>query len=163
MATKITLEDWKTVRIGTGLETADDFRRALKRGGYRFSEWASGILDKSAFTLPAEETKVDLVVVSVAELGFRGRATRADIYKRALEVGLELCPAEVGPQLRLQYKDQPRYEWLRIGMEPINDSGGSLSVFCVGRGGDVLWLDGDDGSPDSPWLCGHRWVFVRRK
>ena len=46
-----------------------------------------------------------------------------DILKKGQEMGLQLCPAEVGPQLRLQYDDQPRDESLFIAMKPINLNG----------------------------------------
>jgi len=88
---------WKTIKLGTGLKTADDFREALKDGGFRIGDWANDILGKPAFKAAVEETEIDLVVVSVAELGFKKGATREDIYKRAQELGLEVCPSEVGP------------------------------------------------------------------
>lgn len=152
---------WKTIKLGTGLVTADDFRRALKAGNFRIGDWGNDILGRRGFTAADEETEMDLVVLSVAELGFKDGAYRKDIYKRALKLGLELCPAEVGPQLRLQYKDQPMDEWLRIAMEPITDSVGHLSVFCVGRDDGGLWLLGGDGSHGDFWDGIYRWVFVR--
>lgn len=154
---------WEAVNLGTGPRTVDDFRKALKDGGFRISDWASDILGKPAFTVAAEKTEVDLVRVTVAELGFKNGAKRSDIYERAKDFGLELCPAEVGPQLRLQYKDQPVGEWLFIGMEPITGSGGDLGVFLVGHGGDGLWLRSRDGHPDSFWDGHYRSVFARRK
>src|SRR5581483_3717379 len=85
---------WRTIQIGTGLKTANDFRRALTSAGYRIGTWANDILGR--FTPATEEKKLDLVAVSVAELGFANGATLRDIYARAKELGLELCPAEVG-------------------------------------------------------------------
>jgi len=154
---------WKTITLGTSLRTADEFRGALKSNGFHIGDWGNDILDKPAFTTAPKETEVDLVVVSVAELGFKNGATRLEIYERSQELGLELCPAEVGPQLRLQYKDQPRGEWLLIGMEPITDSDGHPSVFSVECGDDGLWLGGNHGHPGSFWPCPNRWVFLRRK
>ncbi len=154
---------WKTIRLGTGLKTADDFRHALKRAGNRIGDWANDILGKRAFTVATKETEVDLVKVTVAELGFKDGATYRDICQRAKELGLDLCPAEVGPQLRLQYQDQPLSEWLIIAMESISDSHGGLGVFHVGRYGDGLWLDSNDGHPDYFWNGGAQFVFLRRK
>lgn len=154
-----------TIKLGTGLKTADDFRKALVAGGYLISDWANDVIGigKPAFTAATEETEVELVVVSVTELGFKDGVKRADIYKRAQELGLDLCPAEVGVQLRLQYKDQPKDKWLHIAMEPIPDSGGRLTVFDVGHSGIGLWLHCSYGRPGSFWNGLDRWVFVRHK
>lgn len=152
---------WKTIKLGTGLKVAEDFRHALSDGGFRLSGWASGILGKPAFTAAGEETEVDLVRVAVGELGFRKGARRDQIYERAKELGLEVCPPEVGPQLRLQYQDQPNGEWILIAMEPIIDSDGCPLVFSVGRRGSELWLSSYWGNPGHFWGAGHQWVFCR--
>ena len=152
---------WKTITLGTGLKTADEFRKALENNGFRISNWGNDILGKPAFKAATEKTEVDLVNISVAELGFKDGATRKDIYERAISLGLELCPNEVGPQLRLQYKDQPNGEWLRIAMEPITDSDGYLRVFLVVHDDDGLWLDGYYGRPDNFWDGHYHFVFVR--
>lgn len=151
---------WKTIKLGTGLRTANDFRKALKKANCKISERANEILGKSAFTAATEETEVDLVAVSVAELSFPGGATREKIYRRAQELGLGLCPAEVGPQLRLQYNDQPSFEWLFIGMDPVTDSNRNLRMFFVERDGFTLWLSANSGDADRFWNGGFRWVFV---
>lgn len=98
------LNIWKTIKLGTGPKTADEFRRLLGEGGFRLSNRASDILGKPAFKVADEETEIDLVKVTAAELGFKKGARRDQIYERAQKLGLELCPAEVGPQLRLQYQ-----------------------------------------------------------
>ena len=155
---------WKTIRLGTnGLKTADDFRKFLKDNGFSIGDYANDILGKPTFTAAAEEIELDLVVASVAELGFKNGATREQIYARAKELGLDLCPAEVGPQLRLQYKDQPNGEWLIVAMEPIADSVGGLKLFCVARSDSGLWLFSYCGEPGLVWYSVPRFVFSRRK
>jgi len=151
---------WKTIQIGTGLKTADHFRRALTSAGYRIGTWANDILGR--FTPAVEAATLDLVLVSVAGLGFSNGARLADIYARAKELGLELCPAEIGPQLRLQYADQPWGEWLFIAMEPITGSGGDPNFFDVGHCDDGRWLSGFYCSPGHFWSGSDRFVFVRR-
>jgi hypothetical protein len=155
---------WRTLKLGTGIKTAADFRKALKTADCNIGDWGNNILGQPAFTVADKEIEVELVIASGADLGFKGSATRADIYKRAQELGLDRCPAEVGPQLRLQYTDQPNGEWLLIAMEPIAGSDGDLVVFRVGRrGGGTRWLNGDYGGPVSVCRADDRWVFLRRK
>ncbi len=155
------LDVFKTIKLGTGIKDADGFRKAIVQAHMRIGGWGDDILGKPQLTVSRVEHDLDLVVVSVADLGFRKATRRDKIYERALELGLQLCPAEVGPQLRLQYADQPMDEWLLIGMEPIRDSDSGLGVFRVGRYSDGLWLNSDYGRPDCMWGPDSRWVFVR--
>jgi len=154
---------WKTIKLGTGLKTAEDFRHALRYYGFNLSGWASDILRNPAFTVAPEETEVDLVKVTVGELGFKKGALRNQIYERAKDLGLELCPPEVGPRLRLQYKDQLNDEWILVTMEPILGSNGGPNVFSVGRDGSKLWLHGGWSNPDDFWGADDQWVFCRSR
>jgi hypothetical protein len=153
---------WKTIKLGIH-KSADEYRKALKANGFKVSDWANDLLAKSAFSASSEEIEVELVKVSVAELGFKNGANRKDIYNRALELGLKLCPNEVGPALRLQYTDQPMEEWLLVAMKPITDSDGCLGVFETVRNSDGLWFRGDGGDPFDFWGGDVRWVFLRGK
>jgi hypothetical protein len=156
------LKVWKTIKLGIG-KTADDFRKALKGNGFNIGDWANDILGKPAFMVATEETEVGLVKIAVAELGFKKGARRDQIYERAKELGLELCSPEAGPQLRLQYRDQPNGEWVLIGMEPIADSVGCLRVFLVERDGSELWLGGSWSDPGHVWSPDDQWVFCLPK
>lgn len=154
---------WKTIKIGTGIKNGKGFCSELEKKDFRIGDWARDMLGQKAFTVATAEEDVDLVRLSVADLGFKEGARYDAICARAIEMGLELCPAEVGPQLRLQYPDQPRDEWFLIAMEAIRGSGGSLSVFLVGHGGGGRWLDSYYGGPDSFWCAGSQFVFRARK
>lgn len=125
---------WKTLMLGVIAKDAEGFRKAIKDRGMCLGDYANDILGKPAFSVAPEPTEVDVVRVSVEELGFEGETTWDAIYKKAKELGLGLCPYEIGLQLRLQYTDQPKSEWLFIGMEAIPDSEGDLVIFRVGHG-----------------------------
>jgi len=153
---------FRTIKLGT-LEDIKAIHKAITNAGGRISDWANDIMGKKEFVVAKKEIEVELVVASVAELGFKDGAKYSAICERAKNLGLDLCPAEVGPQLRLQYTDQPKGEWLRIAMESIADSDGRLRVFDVARGGDELWLYGDLGHPGNFWYAIDLFVFVRRK
>lgn len=100
--------------------------------------------------------------MSAAELGFKtDTASLADIFARAKQLGFGLAAAEVGPQLRLQYFDQPIGEFLIIGMEPIRTWTGTPVILNVANGGAGLILIGQDGSADAQISVASRFVFVR--
>ncbi|HVM58992.1 MAG TPA: hypothetical protein VMT80_01545 [Candidatus Paceibacterota bacterium] len=151
---------WKTVQLGT-CKTPDEYRKALSSAGMRIGDWVDDILGKISCSKKAVD--LDLVVLSVADLGFKDGAKYSDICAKAIELGLELCPAEVGPALRLQYGDQPKREWLRIAMEAITDRGDYLDIFYVDHDDVDLWLYGSSGHPDLFWYADSRFVFARAK
>jgi hypothetical protein len=151
------------LKLGMGMKDADGYRAALKQAKCGISDWANNIFGKPGFTVSREAREVELVVAPVAELGWKDGATWKDIYQRAEELGLALCPAEAGPQLRLQYQKQPKNEWLVIAMKPIADSDNTLSVFSVRHDERRLWLSANHGYPGYLWSGSCRLVFLRRK
>ena len=99
--------------------------------------------------------------MSAAELGFQtDTAPLADIYARAQQLGFGLAAAEVAPQLRLQYFDQPMGEFLIIGMEPIKTWKGEPVILTVANGGAGLVLIGRDGSADAEIPVASRFLFA---
>ncbi|MBU1033012.1 MAG: hypothetical protein ABII13_00355 [Patescibacteria group bacterium] len=151
------------VDIGMWAHSKAGLIRALKESDFRVSDWAKDMLGHDAFTVALEEYELELVLTTVADLGFKEGATFRKICDRAKARGLELCPAEVGAQLRRQYQDQPQGEGLLIAMERITDSDGCPDVFIVEHDGDGLWLRSIDGDPGDHWNPDDRWVFVRGK
>lgn len=152
---------WKTITIGT---FADSFalRNALDAAGCSVGDSAAEILARPAFTLSATTTNVKLFAVSAAELGFQtDTASLADIYARAQQLGFGLAAAEVAPQLRLQYFDQPIGEFLIIGMEPIKTWKGEPVILTIANGGAGLVLIGQNGSFDAEISVASHFLFVR--
>ena len=99
-----------TITLGTHTSGAD-LLDALLESKCGVSLWSRQALGNPDFPVAAEEITVDIVVVSMLEMGFaEGElATLDTIYNRAKQMGLETCPVETAPQLRLQILDQPDY------------------------------------------------------
>jgi hypothetical protein len=105
---------------------------------------------------------VDLSVMTAGALVHRSDgATFAEIHAHAIELGLELCAPEVGPQLRLQYPDQRLGEYLLIGMAPLPTADGSAACFVVGNGGAGLIIIGRSAEADITVSSRARFVFAR--
>jgi len=156
-------ETWKTLKCDTSLKSADDFRKEVVKVRMKIDDRANDILGKPAFTTTTSETEVELVIASVAELGFKDGTALKNIYVRSQELGLDLCPPKDGPQLRVLYTDQPKDEWLVIAMEPIADSNDHLSLFFVVHDNNELWLYACHGHPGLFYDEFYHFVFRRRK
>lgn len=153
---------WKTIKLGIGPKTDDDFEEAIKRVA-NLDDDARHMLRKPDFVVDTLEKDLELIKVSAADLGFRYEVTRHDLYPRAIALGLELCPPDVGPQLRLQYPEQPWNEGLYIAMNTIKDSIGFPCVFYLSHNDRGLWLGGIIDNPGEYQRIYRRWVFARRK
>ncbi len=152
-----------TICIGQ-YSSIGSLRREIESSGCSIIGRGNGNLDKIILT--STYNVLRLVKPSVGDLGFINGATTKEICVRAKKLGLDRCPAETGPQLRHQYKDQPRGECLFVATDvhkPI-DSDDSFLVFGVERHiGGELWLGGYCGDPSIFWDAGNRFVFVSRQ
>ena len=99
-----------TITLGTH-KSGVSLLVALLEGKCDVSPWSRQALENPSFPVVAAETTVDIVVVSMLELGFAADefATIDAIYARAKQMGFEACPVETTPQLRLQFLDQPNW------------------------------------------------------
>ncbi len=123
---------------------------------------AEKMLRSKDFVAQKTKEKINLVRLSVADLGFPSGASTEQIYQAAEKLSLELCPPEVGPHLRLQYEDQPKGEYIAIAMKPIMTDG-SLCVFAVRRHDGGLWLHSNGAGPADQWDGSSQFVFRARK
>ena len=105
-----------------------------------------------------DQKQYDLVKFTVTQLGLPSGTTTSEIYARAEELGLKLCPPEIGPQLRLVY---PRNEWLIIAMKQITDRRGRPRVFYLIS--DELYLSARGAESSDEWDAGSGFVFRLRK
>lgn len=156
---------WKTwckVKLGTGLMTTDDFRKALRRARVKISDRGNEVLNSSNFVVSDKEVEIELIEVTPAELGFRFGAKYEEICFRAEKLGLELCPNEVGPQLHLQHIDLLKHNDFVVAMEAVPVSKGNVAVFFLVHDNCVRCLDGIGGHSCLFWNGTSRFLFIRR-
>ena len=136
-----------TITLGTHTSGADLLKTLIEKK-CMISLWSIQALGNPDFPVAAEEITVDIVVVSMLEMGFAAGelATLDTIYERAKQMGLKICPVETAPQLRLQFLDQPDYTTQErlgeffVASEPFFlRSDDFPKIFSVGR---------DDNFPD---------------
>jgi hypothetical protein len=154
------IEAWKTITVGS-YRSPIALHDALVERGIHVGDLAGQMLRLPAFRLTAEPAHIELSLIAVRQLvPGSDRASFAAVHAQAIEAGLDLCPAEAGPQLRLQYPEQRLGEYLVIGMAPLPTADGSDACFVVGNGGAGLIIVGRSGGPDAMVTSRSRFVFA---
>lgn len=159
ISTQTRFQIWRTTTLGS-YKGVDSYRDALDAAKIKIGNAADEILGRPAFPYVRGKTHVELTVVSAAELGVESESALAEVYNRASQLGLVLCPAEVGPQLRLDYRDQPLGESILIAMEPVSTYSGEPTILSLVNFGSGLALLASDGRSEfmvSPYV---RFVFA---
>ncbi|MDB5264830.1 MAG: hypothetical protein JWN64_401 [Parcubacteria group bacterium] len=165
---------WRTFLIGG---VAKEVLLKRVEAGFVVSDYAKSLVNNPALTTLDKEEAIDTIILTPADFGYERMPTTTELLNptRLAEWSaqnaerldghvVELLPAEAGPHIRDQYKDQPSDEVLWIAMERITDSDGDPGVFYVGRDSDgEQWLDADWTDPDDQWGLGRRLVFRLRK
>jgi len=169
-------------RLRAGGKTAEQYIAELQRTTdsagriMQSTPWAQDMLQNKEEFRPSETVQyIDLFYLSVGDLMTpeevkqRRHLTTQELFynpgqmTRIEEYGLELAPAETGPELRRKLKDQPVGDVFWVGMQPITDRGGDPGVFKLGRDSDGSWLNGSSAHPDDRWYPGNRFAFRVRK
>ena len=151
-----------TIEIGG--KNTKELEEELARQNIQIKDWTKQIIKSNDFTTAKNPESVDLIRLKVRDLGITKVFTTIDqIYAKAKELGLELCPPEVGPQYRLQYMDQPEGENLCIGMNQIAGSDRLPYIFQLRRVGEGLLLESNWAGSTNVWGSDHEFVFLLRK
>lgn len=149
--------------VEIGGKSAEQLISEMQAAGINISDYAKSMLKNREFVPGKNPEEATLIRLTVADLGFKSSATTDQIYERAQILGLELCPADTGPNYRLRYRNQPLNEWIYMSMKQIAGSDGGPSVFELVRNDGGLWLDGHWAGPDGEWGPGREFVFRLRK
>ncbi len=157
------LRIWRTIKLGE-YQDVNSLRAAFDDSHcpLAMSNSVDEAIGRPTFRFTKTNTELDLVVLSVADLGFPQDGASLDaIYARARALRLELCPPDLGLALRRSYLNQPRGEFLHIAMRPVALYNRERVDFTVGNDGVSLLLLAGEARPDLILAGTVRFVFVR--
>ena len=161
----------RTIWIG-GLTRAQLCEELAKRA-IELNEYARQLLDSGVLATSQARRQVEVAIVAVGDLGLDDGGTIVDVAERAADVGLTLCPLELGPHFRLQFLDQPEADLsggerphraptgsITIASEPLIDEDGDCRGFYLRRVAGMLWLRGYVSGPEHLWQPDDRFAFL---
>ncbi|MEM7129765.1 MAG: helicase [Chloroflexota bacterium] len=162
----------RTVHVGG--RTKSELMQALQRNSIMLNASAERLFSCEQFTTSETRYPLTTVELTVCDLGFPEGATIAEIYGRVSELGLALCPLELGPHLRLQYLDQPEgqrgspvrrhqapYGSITIASEKLTEDDDFPKGFYLRRIEGVLWLRGYRSGPEHVWMPDDHFIITR--
>lgn len=135
------------------------------------NELGEQLFAAESFSTSAEYLSLETVELTVHDLGLPEGATLSGIFKRANELGLKLCPVELGPCLRLQYLDQPggrpsqQYQApkgsITVASEILNSDENFPKGFYLRNIEGELWLRGYTADEGHVWAPENHFVFMK--
>ncbi len=164
----------RIVQIG-GL-TKSELLEKLQADSISLNRYADLLFADDRFTTCETAGSLTTVELSTADLGFPDGATMPQIRSAAFELGLRLCPLELGPHLRLQMQDQPEGKGLlgsaakthqapdgsiTIASAPLTEDHEVPKGFYLRNIDGVLWLRGYVADDTHVWNGHDRFVFCR--
>jgi hypothetical protein len=162
----------RIVEVG-GL-TKSQLIQKLQQNSIMMNKLGERLFAADQFTTSDINYRLETVELTVMDLGFPAGATTAELYKRASMLGLEMCPLELGPHLRLQYVEQPEGD-AEIASQKHQAPSGSITIaseilsedddfpkgFYLRKINSVLWLRGYIADHMHVWKPGDRFIFAR--
>lgn len=152
--------------------TKGELLAELESQGVQLNEAGRTLFAHDQFTTAPTTSILTAVELAVADLGLAVGGTIGEIHQRAAQLGLSLCPLELGPHLRLQFLDQPEGS---VGHPPSQHRAppGSITVaspepvqdesipkgFYLRRIEGILWLRGYRSGLEHLWSPEDRLVF----
>ena len=148
----------------------------LKQSSISLNEYGKRLIDDERFMTFEETFCLQTIELTVGNLGFPNGATTSQIYKKANDLGLELCPIELGPYLRLAYLDQPEGSSnhsmqikqapsgsITIASKALNEDVDFPKGFYLRRINGVLWLRGYCADHLHIWNDYDHFIFCQPK
>lgn len=104
-----------------GGKTKEQLQQGLEQAGVHISDAVRELIPSRHFKVFSKPQALDVITLQIKDLGLpdlpplpehsnfgsKPGYSSMDVYKRAQELGLELCPSETAPQLAMQNKNRP--------------------------------------------------------
>ncbi|WP_436371575.1 helicase [Cytobacillus sp. BC1816] len=163
-----------TRKIEVGGLTKSELIQKLQQCSILMNAYGEKLLADDKFTTSDTKYTLQTVELTVGDLGFPDGAATAQIFKKASEIGLELCPLELGPYLRLEYLDQPE-DYSGNPLQRNQAPSGSITIaseilcedddfpkgFYLRRINGVLWLRGYIADYLHVWNPNDHFIFCQ--
>jgi hypothetical protein len=153
------LETFKEISIG-GI-TKDQLIKQLIEAGIQFNEYAKILFEHQRFSPINEPEKVQLVKLTLSDLGMDNPCSFQEVVNRASTLGLRICPLYCAAFLRLQYLDQPEGPYLTVVSAKPEGDENYPNGFYIRNFNKILWLRGYRATDFCEWPMDNEFLFLK--
>jgi hypothetical protein len=159
------------ITLSYGGVSKSDLLENLQSFGVMLNDFARILFSSDLFKTSAQPGTIQIISLSVDELGFAEGATMPEIKDRIKILGLTECPLEAAPYLRLILSDQEEITddlkrknqnplgSVTIFSEPLIDDDDFPKGFYLKKTDGKLWLRGYTCSMDYVWKPDDKMIF----
>lgn len=162
-------------KITIGGQTKSQLIQALQDSSVLLNKYGEMLLADDRLIVSSSTYSLKTVELAVSNLGLPNGATTPEILHKATELGLYICPLELGPYLRLFYLDQPEFAAdtskshqaptgsVTVASEPLTEDDEFPKGFYLRKMDGKLWLRGYIADNFHIWNPDDRFIFCQRK
>ena len=130
----------------------------LRKAGVDLTTHAKDMIANPDFVPLPQPEVIDTIRLKIKDLGFTEKPSTNQLYGRAREFGLGLCPPDVGLYYKLQ--NQAHDEGVSfVAMKEIRDSNRTPNVFAIEDDGGVVVLYGTSAKGRERWNTDSSFIF----
>jgi len=137
--------------IMIGGRTGEQYNELLHQKGIKLSLGLRGLFQNPECIPLKPSEKINLVSLTVRDLGFLKETTTDLLFQKARELGLKLCPPVVTLEYLLQHLNLEPYQWHYIGMDAPAVLNSGSNFFRIGSGYDGLEIGAMSMEPNDRW------------
>lgn len=139
----------ETRKVLSGGVTKEDLLQRLGEQSIRLNDYATSLFADPDFMTSREPAELRVAFVSLTEIGLPNGGRYTEILAQAADTGLEACPLELAPHLRLDYQDQPEGPYLTVASLELRAGPETPNGFYLRRLNGELWLRGYESGPEN--------------
>ncbi len=151
-------EIFKELIIG-GL-SKEQLLQQLSETGIQFNKYANTLFEHPQFSPPSEVKKINLVKITLSDLGLNDSCSADEFSDRATMLRLKRCPLYLAAFLRLEYLNQPDGPYLTVASHKLNEDENFPNGFYLRNFENALWLRGYRADGFSDWPGSNEFVFI---
>ncbi|WP_052400718.1 hypothetical protein [Oceanobacillus jeddahense] len=163
----------KTIEVGG--HTQHELIKKMNENNIFMNRLAEELMASEYFEVSEERYRMKVVELAVKDLGFIDGAVTAQLYSKAAQSDLEICPLELAPYLRLAYLNQTEgdegnqlqnrapYGSITIASKIFSEDVNVPKGFYLRRIQGELWLRGYIADEEHIWSPDDRFIFCIAK